>query len=143
MAVHDQATNLDTQEALAPQSIGSNTTTNGSAQATGDYQAVTFVALLGNYTDGDFEFKLQEADDDGTGSPDASTWSDVSNDDIINGDNTQSISTTGKVKFGYRGVKPHVRLVVTSTNVTTGAVVAALAILGMAREGTFDYVAVT
>lgn len=143
MAVKDQATNLKTDTALAPQSVGANTTVNGSAIATGDFQAYTFLALVGSYTDGDFEFKLQEADDDGTGSPDAATWADVANDDILNGDNVQSIAATGRVKLGYRGIKPHVRLVLTTTNVTSGATVAGAAIRGYGREGTFTNVAVT
>lgn len=141
MAVKDQATNLDTKSALEPQMVDGNETNNGSDQALGDYQAVTFVGHVGDYTDGDFEFKLQHADDDGDGSPD--TYSDVPDDDIINGDNAESISAAGIVKLGYRGIKPHARLVVTSENVTTGASVSGLAILGDAREGTFDYMSVT
>lgn len=133
MAVKDLFHDLKAEVALAAQEIASNTDTNGADITHADFQSVTFVGQVGNYTDGDYAVKLQEADDDGSGSPD--TWADVDAEDLLG--SAPTVSTANWFKLGYRGIKPHVRLVVTSTNVTTGAYVSAVALLSHARRAPF------
>lgn len=142
MAVKDQVHNVDPEVAISPQLIDTDTTTNGADHHPhGDYQSLWFLALVGSHSDGDYEFKIEHADDDGNGNPD--TWEDAPNDDIQNGDNAVTISTNGFVKLGYRGIKPHVRLVCTSSNTSAGANVAAAVMRGHAREAPFTAQAVT
>lgn len=134
MAVKDLFHDLSVEVALAGQNIGSDTTTNGNDITHADFMSVTFVGVVGPYTDGDFELGLEEDTDDGTGSP-SGTWTDVAAEDLLG--TAPTISSAGWFKLGYRGVEPHVRLTVTSTSVTTGAYVSANALLSHARRAPF------
>ena len=134
MAVKDQSTDLKVETALAGQNITSNTTTNGADIFTADYQSVTFVGMVGPHTDGAYAVALEEDTDDGSGSADGS-WSSVASDDLIGDAPTKE--SAGWFKLGYRGILPHVRVTVTSTGVTSGAYVSAMALLGHAREAPF------
>lgn len=134
MAVKDLFHDLSVEVALAGQNVTSNTTTNGADITWGDFQGLTFIGQVGPYTDGDYEIGLEEDSDDGAGSP-SGTWTDVPSDDLLGA--APTISSAGWFKIGYRGVEPHVRLTVTSTSVTTGAYVSALAVKSHAREAPF------
>lgn len=133
MAVKDLFHDIKTEVALEAQTIGANTDTDGADITHADFQSVTFVGQVGNYTDGDYEVIVQDASDDGTGSPD--TWSAADDSDVLGSEPT--VSTANWFKVGYRGIEPHVRLRITSTNVTTGATVSALAVLSHARSAPF------
>lgn len=102
--------------------ISSNTTTFGSAISVADFDlGLKFDVLANNYTDGTYDFRIEESDDVGFSSP-----SDVATDKIIGllsalqitavtaqGDQLNSV--------GVIGTKAFVRIVIDSTSVTTGA----------------------
>lgn len=134
MAVKDLFHDLSVEVALDGQNIASATTVNGNDITHADFQSVTFVGVLGPYTDGDYAIGLEEDTDDGSGNPSGS-WTDVASDDLLG--TAPTISTAGWFKLGYRGVEPHVRLTVTSTSVTTGAYISANALLSHARRAPF------
>lgn len=100
--------------------IASNTTTNGDAVATNTYDSVMFVFSVLSRTDGTYAVKIQESDDGSTG------WSDIGTDNY-NGSQL-SVAAVGVSTIGCFGVKKYVRLVVTSTSVTTGATVSGIAV---------------
>lgn len=125
----------ETEEVLAfnVQSIASDTTTNGNNVDMQFYQSVMFTFFTGSYTDGDYEPQLQEADDDGTGSP--GTWSDVADADLLpTGTGQEAARSLGAAnaidQIGYRGNKRWLRLNIVSTGTTTGATVGAVAVKG-------------
>lgn len=125
----DLHNNLELVNALSGTAVGSNTTTNGANVHMEGFESVEFVVTAGPYTDGSYAIKLQHADDDGNGSPD--TWADVDSGDLLG--STGTLSSAGHYKLGYRGIKEWVRVVVTSTSVTSGATVSAIAVQGHAR----------
>ena len=132
------------QSALAPQDISSNTTTNGANIDTTGWQAVLFLLMIGNYTDGDYDVTVQHADDDGNGSPD--TWADVDDADLLPAGGAEAgaqLAAAGISKVGYRGEKKWVRIQVDSTNVSTGATAAAAAVLQSGRHLPFETQAIT
>ena len=134
MAVKDLFHNVSVVTALATQNITSNTTTNGVDISWGDFQGLMFVGQVGPFTDGAFEFALEEDTDDGAGNASGS-WTDVASEDLLG--SAPTLGSAGWFKLGYRGVQPHVRLTVTSTGVTSGAYVGAIALKSHARVAPF------
>lgn len=122
--------NLSIAEALAGTNITGNTDTDGATVDMQGYESVMFAVQVGPYTDGDYEVVVEEAADDGTGSPD--TWSAVDDADLHGTEST--LSQAEAFKIGYRGIKRFVRIKITSTNVSTGAYLSALAVQGNARR---------
>lgn len=136
MATQDLTSKLKVVNALSPQNITSNTTVDGNDIDTQGYESINFSILTGTITDGDYAVEIEEADDDGSGSPD--TYAAVADDDLIGletnvgfSDDTDDDKAS---KIGYIGGKRHVRINVTSTNVTSGGFVGASAELGHAHE---------
>jgi hypothetical protein len=103
------------------------------------YDRCLVAVHIGAWTDGSFSFKLQDADDDGTGSPDAGTVADV-NTDFVLFDPDPAVTVTDATNDGdyllyeYRGGKRHVRVFGTVAGATTGATMQIEAILGDARH---------
>lgn len=128
MAVKDLFHDVEVSVALEAQDITGNTDTDGSDITWADFQSLFFLGQVGNYTDGDYEMVLQE-------SSDGSSWSDVPSEDLLGSKPT--LKSAGWFKIGYRGIEPHVRLRVTSTNVSTGATVSAEAVKSHARRAPF------
>jgi hypothetical protein len=115
--------------ALNATAVATNTATNGAAvdldQTGADYRIATAVVFLGAWTDGAFAPKVQESADGSTG------WTDVPAARVQGGASlgaAQAITEIGVIPDP--GSARFIRVVVTSTGVTTGANVAALFLLG-------------
>lgn len=136
MATQDLTSALKVVNAFSPQNITSNATTNGNNIDMQGFESANFSILTGTITDGDYAVLLEEADDDGTGSPD--TFTAVADDDLIGTEAfagfTDDADDDKASKLGYIGQKRWLRLSIVSTNVTTGGYVAASAELGHAHE---------
>lgn len=103
------------------------------------YDRCLVAVYVGAWTDGTLSFKLQDADDDGAGSPDAGTVADVDTDFVLF-DPDPAISVTDATTDGqyllyeYRGGKRYVRVFGTVAGATTGTTVGISAIQGDARH---------
>lgn len=133
MATQDLVARTKEEIAFQVASISSDTTTNGENIDMQNYESVMFAFFTGSYTDGDYEPQLQEADDDGAGSPD--TWSEVADADLLpTGTGQEAARSLGAAnaidQIGYRGTKRWLRLNIVSTSTTTGATVGAVAVKG-------------
>lgn len=118
--MYDQSEVLDVEPSIEPQTLGSSTTVNGSGVDLKGFHAATVLIDVGAYTDGSHAFEVQEANDDGTGSPD--TWAAVADADLEGSEPTVDASGEGdeQYRLGYTGGKRHLRVSVTSSSVTTG-----------------------
>ena len=119
----------DIRSSLRPEAaflatISTNTATNGAAISTADFElGITFNPFISDYTDGDYAFSVEEASESGFSSP-----TTIPADRIIG---TLSDSDLGAVtaqgatltSFGVLTDQPFIRIVATSTNVSTGATV--------------------
>lgn len=144
----DSYHNTKQQAALAPQTVNSDTTTNGATIDRSGYGAVLFALLVGNYTDGSYQLNVEHADDDGNGSPD--TWADVPDGELLPREETSdaaedgtALSAAGISKIGYTGTKKFVRANVVSTSTSTGATVAVACMLSHGRHLPFETQAIT
>lgn len=142
MHIYEELTLVPSIETAA---ISTNTTTNGADHdrapaASAAFQEVLFYIDAGAYTDGTYVFGIEEADDDGAGSPD--TYADAIAAVVLGGtaganELTVSDNSLQNSQFylGYKGAKQWVRLAIVSTGVTTGwAEVEAHAVLGGADD---------
>lgn len=120
--------------ALTPRTISSNATTNGTAvdltSVNNGSNTLVFMVEAGTITDGTYVFSLQD-------SPDNSAWTNVAAPYLQAPASLTWTSATAAgtiLKIGYLGnaggASRYVRLVAVSTGVTSGAVLAAVAILG-------------
>lgn len=133
---------------------GSNQTIHGSDLNTQGYNGAMFYIVPGTYTDGTHTFTIEEADDNGSGSP--GTYSAVAATDLVTWAATSttvftpvkatdanglpsghiqpaaiaSSATNIYQRVGYIGGKQWVRCSVTSTGVTTGASYEVISTLG-------------
>jgi len=111
----DLKSNVDLVQSLAPATR--NSASNGAQVDLQGYHSAMAVFSVGAITDGTHTPKLQEAPDDGTGSP--GTWADVAAADL---DGTFAAFTANSIqRVGYKGTKRFVRAVVTSSG-ATGAI---------------------
>lgn len=98
------------------------------------FESAAVIVLTGDYTDGEHTFEVQEADDDGTGSPGA--FSAVADADL---EGTEPVvdaagDADSVFEIGYQGTKRHIRVSLTQTGVTSGAEMAAFVVRGHARH---------
>lgn len=94
------------------------------------------VISVGDYTDGTHTFQVEEADDDGTGSPD--TFSAVADSDL---DGTEpTVDAAGDADavhiIGYHGAKRWLRVTTSTSGTTSGADYEAAVVLGGLRKKT-------
>lgn len=118
---------------LAPQTIATDTTTNGSGVnlAGNDvYNSAAFVVHTGSYTDGTFTFAFQESTDGG------SSWSDIADADLDGSEPVVDASGDADSTFvvGYLGTADDVRIQVVSTSTSSGAAMSGLVACGDARS---------
>lgn len=136
MAMKDLHNNVQLHVALKIQEITTDTTTVGEEIDTQGFESAEFAFQTGTVTDGDYLPLLEEADDDGAGSPD--TFSAVADVDLLGteaGAGFTADTDDDKIgKLGYRGNKQWLRLSIVSTNTTSGAFAGAQAILSNARD---------
>lgn len=115
--------------ALSITSISSNTTTNGNIIDTAGFEALEFLFLSGAITDGAYAVKLQHGD-----AANLSDAADVDSDEQL-GDADYALADDNIAKrLGYIGKKRYVRVVITSTAVTTGGSIGAIALLAKAHH---------
>ena len=127
MASMDMHNTTSEELGLATTTINSNTTTNGASVDINDsngFEGLELYVLVASFTDGHYALTIDESGDD-------SIFTPTSTDNMI-GEST--ISAAGTARIGYVGKKQFARLVVTSTNVSTGADLTAMAVKGFARH---------
>ena len=132
--VRDLAHSIKPVLAFAPAAKAA--TANGLDVDLSGYEAAVFHLVVGTVTDGTHTPKLQEADDNGSGAP--GTYADVAAASQI-GSFTALTTGAGNggsavQEVGYIGAKRWVRLVMTVSGATTGAVYGAEVVLGRARS---------
>ncbi len=103
----------DSYISLAPVSVTSNTTRNGTGIDTANAVSVTFVFTAGGVTDGTYTNHIEESDDN-------STFTDVATDRLTG---TLTALSAGNLidKVGVHPTKKYVRAVSVSTGTTSGA----------------------
>lgn len=89
------------------------------------YEGATVLVVPGTKTDGTHTPKLQESDDD-------NTYTDVAAGDLL-GSFSVVASETPQV-VGYIGIKKYIRVVVTVSGATTGAIYGAYILKGYPRH---------
>jgi len=109
--------------------VASNVVTNGAAIYTARSISGMFTLSAPVYTDGTYVFKIQESEDGST------NWTDLADDKYIGvrgvDDTITAVSAAGgELKsLGCFSNKAYIRLVCTSTDVTTGATIVSHAVL--------------
>jgi len=117
--MRDISKNLLATISIDPQTISSDTTTNGTGVDVRDYDGAMVVFQSNDaITDGAFALKLQESDDD-------STYTDVDSSEQIGTLANFSSSAEGIQQVGYVGNKRYLRPVITTTSTSSGGIVSA------------------
>jgi hypothetical protein len=124
-------------QALAPAARSANSAVNGTDIDLSGFENALFELNVGAWTDGTHTPKLQEADDNGSGAP--GTYADVAAGNMLGSftaiSSAPTASKTYKVGYvKYNTNKRWVRIVVTTSGATTGAVFGASALLGGLRN---------
>ena len=125
--------NLRCIEALAPQAISSDTTTDGAAIDLRGYDSCLFALHAGTLTDGTYTPVIEEsATGTFTGEETAVADADLTNTEA----NTAMAATDDNTvkTIGYIGVKDYVRFTLTSASTSTGGTLGCLAILGHSEQ---------
>lgn len=91
--------------------------------------AAAVAIIVGAVTDSGFSFEVQEADDDGTGSP--GTYAAVADTDLDGTEPTTAVASA-VTEIGYHGIKRWLRVVATDTG-TGNAVFGVAVIRGRGR----------
>lgn len=130
MAEYDQRAYLKVLPAIYPAVVQG--VSDGISIDTKGYESVTFIVFTGVTTAGVINFKIQHADDNGSGAP--GTFADITAADDLLGTIPSTITyTTDDNKawrFGYRGKKQWVRLQSIETSAWTDALFGAVCVLG-------------
>lgn len=96
------------------QSIAPGNHTSGDSTGSGvdlaNFDAAVVVLDVGTVSDGAFSIEVQDAADDGSGSPD--TWEAVADDDL-DGSEPGTLSADTVTEIGYHGRRRHLRVVAT------------------------------
>lgn len=129
MAIKEQATNQIVINALAPQVIGSSTTTAGAIIDCQKYDlGIYFAMMIYSRTDGTFTLKLEHGDNSGL-----SDAADVPAANRVYGTlpalAANIAAGAALAKEGVFGTKRYLRASIVSTGVTTGASAAVFAIV--------------
>ncbi len=120
--------NIAVSTAMNTAAITSNTATNGVIIDTKGYDSLEFVIKSGTLTDGTYTPSLTEGD-----ASDLSDGSAVAAGDLLGtvaGATFAAADDNKAKKLGYRGNKRYVRLVITTTGVTSGGTIGAVAVQG-------------
>lgn len=125
MANRDISKNLLAAISIDPQTISTNTTTNGDGVDLRDYDAAMVVFFSNDaITDGTFALSVEESDDD-------STYSAVDSSQIIGTLTDMDSDTESIQQVGYIGDKRYIRAVITSTGVSSGGILGANVVRGL------------
>jgi hypothetical protein len=132
MASRDFHHGFTPQPALNPQAISSNTAVNGATIDTAGYESLEFVLQSATLTDGTYTPSLTAGDAANLSDGAAVAAADLLG--TIAGATFAATDDNAVKKIGYRGSKRYVRLTVTTTGVTTGGTIGAVALLGDPRN---------
>lgn len=137
MASQDMSNKIVCKAALTPRTISSSTTTSGSIVDTSGAESVTFVMALGTVTDGDYLPLIYDGDDSGLSDGAAVDDAYLIGTEAAAG-TTDDTDDNQVTKIGYIGKKRYVQFRLVSTNVSSGAVVGAVCLLGNLRKSSTD-----
>ncbi len=122
----DLTSGHDARQVRAPAAIGTNTVTDTAVIDRGQFGSLAIWGEVSGYNDGTFAFELIEGDlanlSDARSPDPADVWGGPA-----------SLAAAGRVRFGYKGLARYVALRITSTSVSSGATVGAIAVLGDPR----------
>ena len=123
--MRDISKNLSAVISIDPQSIATDTTTNGVAVDVRDFgAAMVLFASNDAITDGDYALTVEESDASGSG------FTTVAAADLIGTLTDFSSSAEGIQQVGYIGTKRYIRAVITSTSTSTGGLMSATIVKG-------------
>ncbi len=128
MAEYDMKSLVKVVPAINPASAAD--ISDGASIDTRGYESVTFIVQTGAIGAGTVGFKIQHADDNGSGAP--GTFADIVAADDLIGSYPAAVATTDNNKtfwFGYRGKKRWVRLQNIETATWTTAIHGASCVL--------------
>lgn len=100
---------LSVAQSIAPGNHTSGDSTGSGVDLAG-YDSAVVVIDVGSVSDSAFSIEVQDAADDGSGSPD--TWEAVADDDL-DGTEPSTLSADSVTKIGYHGRRRHLRAVAT------------------------------
>lgn len=135
MGQRDLHHSVRAEVALKLQEITSDTTTVGEEIDMDEFESLEMVIQAGTLTDGTFDVLVEEALDDGTGSPGA--FSAVADADLLGteaGAQLVAADDDKTTKIGYLGQERFVRLSIVSTGTTSGGFLSAVGIKSHARH---------
>ena len=135
MGQRDLHHSIRAEVALKAAAITSNTTTVGEEIDMDEFESLELIIQAGVITDGTYTPLVEEALDDGTGSPGAFTA--VVDADLLGteaGAVLVAADDDKTTKIGYLGQKRFVRLSIVSTGVTTGGDLGAIGVKSHARH---------
>ncbi len=131
MAEYDLNSEVKLVQSVSPAAITATTTTGGVVDTKG-YESVTVIVTTGSATmDGAFTAALHESDVTGSG------YALVDTDDVIGASATTPFGVVvaigdedAQLRFGYRGKKRFVKVIVTEVSANTTGVIGASVLLG-------------
>lgn len=130
--MRDLHNSIKASPALNPAAISSNTATNGAIIDLAGYESLEFVIVSGTLTDGTYTPSIIVGDASDLSDGAAATGSDLLG--TIAGATFAATDDNKAKKIGYVGNKRYARLTITTTGVTTGGTVGAVAIQGSPRS---------
>lgn len=136
MSIKTQVYDLSPSVNLDISARNTNATTNGADVNRTGFEATTLLIIGRAITDGTHTYKLQEADDNGSGAPGA--YTDVAASQLVlpAGITTNAVPAVANTirRMGYAGNKKWVRSVLTVAGATTGGTTGCIALLSGARD---------
>lgn len=130
MASKDLFNNVKVVPALDIAAISSNTTTAGDVIDTQGFESVTFVLKMGALTDGDYTILIEDADESAFNVTNAAVADAYLLGTEAGASTTADTEDHDVTKVGYIGGKRYVRMSIVSTNVSSGATMGGVCILG-------------
>lgn len=121
----DMHHDVEQEKALSITSISTNTTTNGDTIDMQGYKSIEFVLLSGTIADGSYAVTVQEGD-----LADGSDMANVASDLVLGSADFAAADDNVAKRIGSLGKKRYQRITITSTSVTTGGTLSAIAVLG-------------
>lgn len=106
----DLKNSVTVEQTIVPAAYTATETGDGVDLANSESAVVVFD--VGAVANDDWTFAIQDADDNGSGSPDAGTWAAVAAAKL-DGDVPDAPDANTVTLVGYRGVKRHLRVVAT------------------------------
>lgn len=135
MTPRDHESEFSVTNAIPPQAITTDTTTNGAVIDTAGYQSLTFVFHLGDWTDGTYTPVIKDSDDSGMSGEAVVTDANL----LPDGTGQEAavaaalVADNATAKLGYRGSKRYVTCDIVSTSTSSGT--AGLSVVAIQEGG--------